>query len=331
MKRLIWLFILTISSALIACGGGSSSSPSSLGSAGGGNTQLLEAFVAPTDTDPAISIDTGDHYISINPDVSAKGKLFLFFPGTSAQPKGYTFIVQAAANNGYHAVGLAYVNDNTAYSLCNKTNDTLCPGNLHEEVLTGQDVSSVITVPVADSIENRLTKLLIYLNQQRPNDGWDQFLDSADNILWNRIRVAGHSQGGSTAGYIATRFTVDRAIFFSSPYDQVNNQMAAWIAAGNGASDPSRYYGFSHMNDQTVPWMIALANWTALNMNQFGDYLNVDSSSPPYNGSHMLSTNLPPVIQLLGYHNITVVDSYTPLDATGQPVYLPVWQYLCFQ
>jgi len=290
-------------------------------------------LVNPAATDTAIDPSFGDHYAYINTAVSPKGKLFVFFPGTSAKPRAYLLIIQAAADNGYHALGLAYPNSQTVTGLCSGSNDLECPGDIHGEVLTGQDASTLIDVSSADSIENRLLRLLSYLAQQNPDDGWDQFLGSADTIRWDSIRVAGHSQGGAVAGYIGKRYAVDRVIFFSSPYDLVNHQTAAWVSAA-GPTDPGRYFGFSHLRDGVIPWQVIEQNWPGLHMNDFGDYVDADSTTPPFGGSHMLSTDLdkPSVLipDALAYHNITVVDANTPLDDHGLPGYRRVWQSLCF-
>lgn len=330
MERIIWIGVLGAVLFCSACGGGAGSekvSNSTTGTVSG----PLATVVDPTATDPEISADYGEHCAAINPAVPSKGRLFLFFPGTAAKPKGYLLIIRAAANNGFHAIGLAYPNTNTEASLCLGT-DNQCPGDLREEVLTGQDVSAEIAIPEPDSIENRLTKLLRYLDRQSPSDGWDQFLDSADTILWGAVRVAGHSQGGSTAGYIGTRFATDRAIFFSSPSDMVNGQVAAWVSPG--ATGAERYYGFSHEQDSIIAWSLIEQNWPALGMADFGTYVNVDDNvydtAPGFGGSHMLSTNWPAVTNFLPFHNITVVDCATPLDSNQQPVYQKVWQYLCF-
>lgn len=289
----------------------------------------VETIVDPLDTDPDISISSGNHYVYLNPAVTSKNKLFVFFPGANANPRAYTLLIQAAANNGFHAVGLVYVDAGTVYTKCRNA-DIQCPGRLHEEVLTGQATESPIEVPVADSIINRLTKLLIYLDRQNPDDGWDQFLTDDDSLLWNVIRVAGHSQGGSTAAYIGKRFKVDRVTCFSSPYDLVNSQTASWIS-DQGETDPSRYFGFSHMADKLITWSVIQMNWPTLGMDQFGDYEDVDESSPDYGGSHMLYSTLTVTdANLITYHNITVFDNNTPVDSDGLPIYMPVWQYIGF-
>jgi len=48
-----------------------------------------------------------------------------------------------------------------------------------------------LDVSRADSIENRLIKLLLYLRQNRPTEGWDQFLTADGGLRWESIAVAG--------------------------------------------------------------------------------------------------------------------------------------------
>src|SRR2546425_9573289 len=57
---------------------------------------------------------------------------------------------------------------------------------------------SFLNVSVANSIDNRLTKLLQYLTLQYPDEGWDRFL-LRDKPKWSQIAVSGHSQGGGNA------------------------------------------------------------------------------------------------------------------------------------
>lgn len=268
------------------------------------------------------------HCAYFNPAVSQKGKLFVFMPGTAANPQVYQLILKAAAANGYHAVGLAFANDDPVVGLC-RGNDSTCPGLIREEILTGEDVSDLVDVGRADSIENALSKLLRHLAQLEPETGWDQFLDADQAVLWENVRVAGHSQGGAMAAYIGKRFNVDRVVMFSSPHDYFEDEIAAWVS-DVGRTPTSRYFGFAHQMDTVIPYKIMQKNWTALGMDQFGEDVFVELRSPPYKNSHMLCSMSAPVNPLLPFHNITVLDAAVPLDEAGLPVYSEVWQYIAF-
>ncbi|GEM_PF-2584136 len=295
-----------------------------------------EYVVNPAATDAAIDATAGNHDAVINTAVTPKGRLFVFMPGTGGIPLVYRFIVQAAANNGFHAIGLAYENATAVGDLCAGSTDPDCAGKVREERFSGQDTSTLVSVDAANGIQNRLAKALVYLAQQHPQDGWGQYLDSGGNVLWDRVRVSGHSQGGGAAGYIAKQKLVDRVCFFSSPsdVDDVQNKLAAWVLAP-GVTPAARHFGFSHQRDGMIPWALIQQQWAAFGMDSFGAFVNVDSVALPYNLSHMLSSNLNKpswvtVPDAQAYHGITVVDARTPLDANGLPAYRQVWQYQCF-
>ena len=59
-----------------------------------------------------------------------------------------------------------------------------------------------VVISRANSIENRLTKLLQYLAAQFGEEGWSRFM-AHDGPRWARIAVSGHSQGGGEAAMIA--------------------------------------------------------------------------------------------------------------------------------
>ncbi len=290
--------------------------------------------IDPVATDAAIDPGYGDFVACINPAVSPKGKLFIFFPGTDAKPQHYRLIIQAAADNGYHALGLAYPNSRPVSALCLDTLDDECPGAVHDEALTGRDASTEISVSAADSIDNRLRKALLYLSRQFPADGWATFLNNDRTIRWPLLRVAGHSQGGATAGYIGKRHAVDRVIFFSAPYEKVSNETPAWLT-DPAQTAPQGFFGFSHLRDGMVPWHVIEESWPALRMDIFGGFAAVDGNVPPYGGSHMLYTDFDDrkifLFDALAYHNITVLDFETPIEeSTGLPIFRHIWQYLCF-
>jgi len=295
-----------------------------------------EYLVDPAATDSAIDASRGSHETFINSAVTPKRKLFVFMPGTGGTPPLYRLIVQAAANNGYHAIGLAFENVVSVGDLCSGSADPDCAGKVREERFSGQDTSPLIAVTPADGIRNRLVKALAYLAQQHPQDGWGDFLDNGGNIRWDRVRVSGHSQGGGEAGYIGRQQLVDRVCFFSSPadIDDVQHKLAAWVLAP-GATPAERYYGFSHQRDGEIPWALIQQEWPAFGMDAFGAAVNIDSTAPPYNGSHMLTSNLDKPASVVlpdaqAYHGITVRDALAPLGGDGLPVYRQAWQYQCF-
>lgn len=125
--------------------------------------QRQSILVAPQTTDPSITTNLNNHYVSVNRGVAQKNQLFLFFPGTDGLAFNYLQVNNTAVDLGFHAINLNYPNDEAVNTLCGGTNTNLdCYGNVRLEIKDGFDRSNLVSVNGADSIENRLIKLLIY-------------------------------------------------------------------------------------------------------------------------------------------------------------------------
>ncbi len=74
------------------------------------------------------------------------------------------------------------------------------------------------------------------------------------------------------------------------------------------------------MRDQY--WPAEQKNWAALSLNQFGPIVNVDSTTPPFGGSHTLTTDIPFDSSVPNGAHPTVV------MARNAGVFEKVWEYL---
>lgn len=295
----------------------------------------VERTIDPRTTDPAIATYLNPH-VAINPEpsVAPRNALFLFLPGTGGQPANQRLIVRTGAARGYHAIGLMYPNTPSVGSLCNDSADPDAHWKARREICTGENLSSLVDVAPVESIEHRLETLLAYLHASYPTEGWGGFL-IAGKADWSKLVVAGHSQGGGHAGVLAKLHPLLRAVCFSSPADWRSpvNQPASWYAQA-GATPASRIYGFSHLQDELVPWSELNLNWSALGLAAFGPAVSVDTTAAPYGSSHQLSSNadhgtVSPLYPA-PFHSATVVDAATPVLGDGSPRYRPVWIQLCF-
>jgi hypothetical protein len=289
--------------------------------------------VFPQSTDATLTQALEPH-VAINPaaSVAAAGKLVVFLPGTQAVPANYRLILQAAAAKGYHAIGLTYVNGAAVGQLCASSSDTDCHGKVRREVITGQDLSPLVNVGPADSILNRLGKLLVHLKTQYPNEAWGQYLDANQSPVWARLNLSGHSQGGGHAGVLAKLYSVNRVAYFSSPadWDDVRNAPAAWMS-GPSLTEASRQYGFSHLRDPLVAYAHIVPIWRSLQLDGFGAAVSVDTTPNPYAASHQLNTDATPgSTQPTAAHGATVFDVSVPKNPDGSPVFAPVWSYMLF-
>lgn len=292
--------------------------------------QRQSFFVAPHDTDPEITTNLSGHYVSIDRSVPQKNQLFIFFPGTHGIAANYEILNNTVAEMGFHAINLTYPNDTAVNSLCGGMNTDLdCYANVRLEILDGTDRTPLVDVNRANSAENRIIKLLIYLRNQYPNDNWAQFLIDDSTINWSKIIVSGHSQGGGHAGILGRYHSVARVVMFAAmDYNGPTHSPANWIAHPEmtpNASSADRFWGFSHTRDEAVNFTLLTTRiWPAYGMPQFGEVVNVDGVSPPYSNTHSLTSNLD---TCPSFHGCVAVDSGIVYE-NGVPVYKPVWQYL---
>lgn len=212
------------------------------------NAQIKLLRVDPQQTDPAITEVHGPHIALYDPQVASNHLLFIFFVGTNGNAAGSLTIDSAFAKWGYHAIGLDY-EDKVVAVTCGHSNDSACFDNYRDAIVTGAPVSDKIQVDRANSILNRIQKLLVYLVKHDPDGGWNEFVANGQPV-WSRIVVAGHSQGSGHAAYIGKLYKVDRVLMFSGPQDYLDdlNEPAPWQARPS-ATPSSRFFAFLSLND----------------------------------------------------------------------------------
>lgn len=310
--------------------------------------------------------DTGDgivnafgedrmHYV-LQPAVDGRRNvLVIFLGGTGSTPSDYTTIVDHVGSLGFGVVDLRYPDGRLVGAVCD-TNDA-CFTNLRGATTFGEDTvyaagspgynSRIINVDAQNSIIGRTVAVIDYLANLDgwDRDYWDQFLIAdpqspyvARNFGpaypdWSKIIVAGHSQGGGDAAFIAMHLPggspVRRVVMFSSPNDNVDGLISAsWIS--EPSSTPlSRYWGLRAAREGLLGAYTG-TNWGLLggagNGGVGGDgeaEQDIGDGSGDPAGSHRLvldSSGLP-----LNQHNSTAVndpnDSFPANRATA-------WDYM---
>jgi hypothetical protein len=161
--------------------------------------------------------------------------------------------LHAAADAGYRVISLDY-NDEPSVAVFCPPKPPACSGNFRRMRIYGDGISldSSFDNSSAESIVNRLVKLLTYLDRQDPQQGWSGYLDNGA-LKWERIALAGQSQGAGMAAYIAKQRVVERVILFSSPWDFVRSNgnvrtLAPWIAPPS-KTPPERWFGGYHARE----------------------------------------------------------------------------------
>jgi hypothetical protein len=297
---------------------------------------LTPRLINPHDTDPAIGPGAlAEHHVWIDPCVRTNHKLLVFMAGTGLNPADYLFVQQEAARSGYHVIGLTYPNTVRLAISCASPDPAAadaCFESARLEILDGNDRTTVVDVNPPNSIDNRLTKLLLYLSASFPEEGWGHFLWH-DAPRWSRIAVSGHSQGGGEAAMIAKLRVTARVVMFSSVPDTD-------VAVGHGSPVPPtwesshatpsrRYWGLAH--DRDPAYGAITAGWGVLGMTGFGPLVPPEAGAPPYGFTHTLATDLLPRTGSylpMAPHNSTAVDAFTPLGLDGTPALADAWRYL---
>jgi pimeloyl-ACP methyl ester carboxylesterase len=307
----------------------------------------IDPAITDLNADPPMNSAFGNHLVwpvdrSHTPVSVDKSLLYLFLPATGTNPTSYSMVQQAAVDLGYHVIGLAYPNVDTVVGKCNVLWDPKNPNNMdnynarqscylnvRQQTIGGVEQDTTYTVVSStDTINNRLTKLLVYLADNYPDEGWGGFLDDTGSPAWSRIVVAGHSQGGGNAALIGKLHLVARVVMISSPPDgcfisnipdkngvtldqkqfptcqdpSPNLAGAQWTSPG--ATPPDRYYGLAHQSEFAVTPI--LANWgtrldTSGHWQMYSGHFDLfrigapvapEAGVPPYGCTHMLLTNL---------------------------------------
>jgi len=272
------------------------------------------------------------HEAYLNPAKTPRNKLVLFLPGTGVAPNVYKYFPETAANNGFHVLNLDYINSFAFIGMSVTNNCDDCYFETRMEILTGNNLSPVETVDRNNSIEHRLIKALEHLAKLAPADNWDQYL-SGTNILWHKFVVAGHSQGGGQAGFIAKQYRVDRAIMFDSGdwYD-IESRPATWITTP-GATPDNRFFGAAHTNDPLFPNPHQIPAWTGFGLAAIGPVVFAENETDPqFDCSRMIRTSVEPRNNTgsTAYHGAMVRDLHVPLDQLGRPVFARLWEFMLF-
>jgi hypothetical protein len=281
--------------------------------------------IAPSDTDPDIRDEwLEDHYVYVDTAARSRRQLLIFMTGAQNPNSAAQLFPQEAALLGYHAIALTYPNSWNIGPICRDDPDPTCQERVRLEIIDGIDRTELITVTPAHSIDNRLTKLLLYLASHYPDEGWSRFIRRGAP-RWSRIALTGWSFGGMQAALMAKLRRVNRVAMFSGTADGADGVPGHWVAPG--ATSPDRHYVLSHLRDPIHPQ--GLANWEALGMFAFGEPVLVEGSAPPYDGTHILVTDLLPSSGSYAQAHPSVVrDDVTPLAPDGTPLLLDAWRYM---
>lgn len=298
--------------------------------------------INPCAPDSAITCDGSAPHVVYTPTPHARNELAVFFGGTFSTPGNYDKISENLAAQGYHVINMRFVNDVAVANLCPNTtrlSDPECHRKFRAENMWGENVpdpyghaydSTAISVGQADSIANRLLKLVNYLATTEPYEGqdWGQFRDTASfnatygtyDLVWALVAIGGHSQGAGIGLYAGKFYGLMGVSMFAGPQDSWNDRrvyIANWITQGGFLTATTSMFGFGNDRDALYPRQTAA--WAALNLP--GAITSV-TVGYPYGHSHRLKTTS---YSALCAHSSAAEDACTP---GNPPTYAPVWNYM---
>jgi len=220
-----------------------------LPTAAGGAAEPIS--VLPSDTDRRISAFDSPHLAWL-PEGSARNQLLLFLPGTGGKPEKGLFhpFAAAAAGLGYHVVALMYPDNVASQKKCSQSRDPDAYLKFRNAIIRGGAIGPRRVIPSQDSIENRLEKLLVYLDAKQPHRGWGQYLMPRGGVLWRMVAVAGLSQGGGHSYMIGKNHEVARVLMFGSPKDYSFRFEAPAKGFDSKTKTPlRRFFAYNHVRD----------------------------------------------------------------------------------
>ncbi len=263
--------------------------------------QLYELRFRPQEADPAAKLTLGTQHARLDTRVESVGTLVVYLHGAGDFSNcGDVALANLVAGWGFHWFGPCFSSN---YGVDNCGNDI---GGCRLEAFEGVDHHAFIDIPRPDSIEERVTRGLQYLQEQNPEGDWQYFLDG-DLPAWSKIIITGHSHGASSSGMIGMHRDVARVVMLAGPYDPGQ----AWLN-GEPVTAREKFFGFTHSGDGQHQGH--LAAFEALGLP--GSPVRVDSESPPYGGSQRL------------YSDASVGDAHGSVTSGSVQSFIPVWQYL---
>ncbi len=260
--------------------------------------------------------------------IKDRHQVLVFLPGTNGTAKGAESFCELAAELGYHVINLMYPDD-VAASVCAGDPNPRAFEEFRMALIVGGQTKHISIAP-ADCIENRLEKLLVYLREKNPDEGWGLFSNEDGSIKWSTVAVAGQSQGGGHAALIAIKHRVARAICTGAPkdYSKRLDAPAAWYAL-ESATPKTCFFTFNHIQDPKActPEQL-LQNLAALKLNAFGPAVDVTKEDSPFRHTRVLMTSFPPVT-VAGPNSEGAKKAHTSMiSSTNASRWQKVWTYM---
>lgn len=290
---------------------------------------IIKTQVQAKDTDWKIGSESDNHVTYYDPDAIHHDRLVVYLTGSYSDAKEDTLFAYQSAINGFHSISLSYPNSFTIGAKCSYSFDKNCFEKVRKEQFFGVNSSWKVHIDKANSIQNRILKLLKYMDRKYPDQQWGQYIYHG-KINWSKIVVSGFSQGGGHAAYIGKVKKTERVLMFGAvaDYNRWYNVSAPWLKK-SGITPVDKYFAFTNIHDELSDFEIYLKNWEALGMGAAKDTVHYMRYCDITKPSNMFFTDQYFDTGIFKNHKSVVYSGSVPLDKfTGEPVYSGFWNYL---
>jgi hypothetical protein len=271
-------------------------------------------IVLPQQADPSVQHFLGRN-VALFDSSATRGTLLVYLPGTGGEALESGLFLSAAADAGFHVIGLQYNTTPPGTDFCETNPDPDCFAHFREKRSWGDDASPQIGDLPQEAIVTRLTRLLQTLAKDHPTEGWDQYLANG-TPNWPKIALTGQSQGAGMAAYIAKRVPLARVILSSSPWDHAtpSGRLAPWLSEPS-ATPLDRWVGVYHAKEHMAATLARAYAALGLPESQIRAVDIVPNPKPP------------PHPKLDRYHG-SEWGATVPVDADWQPAVTGIWSFM---
>lgn len=267
--------------------------------------QLYEHALEPDELDPSVADSIETQFAHLDTRVEPLGKLVFFLSGFTNTPRSWRDHGRLLAGYGFHVVEPHY---NNRWSCSGQGGS--CNEDTRWEALTGEDTSTVIDAPRADSAEGRVIAMLQHLASAHAGGDWGYYLNEDGTLRDEHVIIAGISHGASSSGLFASRRHFVRAVMHSGGWGNVGDDPATPI---------DLFYGLSHTDDEQHPGH--LSTWGRAGM--IGEPTSIDGATAPYGDARQLITAI-----TNDYPHCSVVVSGSSPMSGDDFVFEPAWRYM---
>ena len=179
-----------------------------------------------------------DHFVMI-PNDNMVNKVMVYIPGTTDRPELSSCLLKSVAETlDYPTIGISYAylssgdtfRNGKCAGLPSIEEQVECLDEQHKDAIYGGDYGAThfkedgsafwVEVDPSNSLTARISKLLMYLDNANPDNGWGSLVTMDGEPNWPRIALMGHSQGAGHVAYLGNTETILGGVMISGPQDE---------------------------------------------------------------------------------------------------------------